>query len=131
MWLPATLSQPLLLPGAQRDDLQEADGKALERPQGWDVPPEKGAVPLQSHTGRQSQGPPTKASSSPSTSPSETPPQAGAIPPPPQLSPFWVKTLMYSLFSKKSPRGYKNSQQAPVSLRSLTFFHWEFVYSQP
>lgn len=48
-----------------------------------------------------------------------------------QLSPFWVKTLMYSLFSKRSPRGYKNSQQAPVSLRSLTFFHWEFVYSQP
>lgn len=46
-------------------------------------------------------------------------------------SPLWVKTLLCSLFSKRSPRGYKNSQQALVSLRSLTFFHWEFVYRQP
>lgn len=45
--------------------------------------------------------------------------------------PLWVKTLLCSLFSKRSPRGYKNSQQALVSLRSLTFFHWEFVYRQP
>lgn len=44
---------------------------------------------------------------------------------------FGVKTLLCSLSSKRSPRGYKNSQQALVSLRSLTFFHWEFVYRQP
>lgn len=67
----------------------------------------------------------------PAPAPPKRLPRLGPSPPPPQLSPFWVKTLMYSLFSKKSPRGYKNSQQAPVSLRSLTFFHWEFVYSQP
>lgn len=77
--------------------------------------------------------PPPKPPSSPRDYPSNTPPRAGAVPCPPALhgSPFWVKTLMYSLFSKRSPRGYKNSQQAPVSRRSLTFFHWEFVYSQP
>lgn len=78
----------------------------------------------------QSQGPPTKAPSSPST---KHLPRLSTSPHPcsARLSPFRVKTLMYSLFSKRSPRGYKNSQQAPVSLRSLTFFHWEFVYSQP
>lgn len=77
--------------------------------------------------------PPPKTPSSPRDNSSNTPPRAGAVPHPPLPRGllFWVKTLMHSLFSKRSPRGYKNSQQAPVSRRSLTFFHWEFVYSQP
>lgn len=93
----------------------------------------KGAVHPSPTQGHRVKVPLPKPPPHPAPAPLKRLPGLGPSPRPcsARLSPFWVKTLMYSLFSKRSPRGYKNSQQAPVSLRSLTFFHWEFVYSQP